>query len=190
MLSGGMGWGALFVILTGACDVLDGQLAKVQNSVTRFGTLLDATMDRVSEGFIYLGFLGYFGFRGEPAHAFFAYVSLVGSYLVSYVRARAELHVQSLTAGFWERPERLVFLILALAAGRPDRAVLVLAFFAPLTALQRVFVAWEAIEGRPCFWASWRGPLGALGKVLFWNYKRYSWQYDAYCMVAVLVVFL
>ena len=188
-LAGGQtGWAACWVFLMGACDCLDGQLARAQGRVTLYGQFLDATMDRISDALIFLGFILYFALEGQLFLVFLAFTAFTGSFLTSYTRARAELHFESCTAGFWERSERVVLLILGLVFGHVVQALWILAIFTNVTALHRMLVTQEALENKMGFWRNWKGPSALVGKVFFWEYPRYSWQYDIYCLVGIICV--
>ncbi len=93
------GMGHLFaagwvVLLSGFFDIIDGALARGTNQVTKFGGILDSTLDRLSEAVMLLGIMAYFLFNSGFEMAFWI-VLLIGltmifSFLVSYVRSRAE----------------------------------------------------------------------------------------------------
>lgn len=103
-------WGSLFVFIGGACDVLDGQVAREGRSETKFGALLDSTTDRYSEIFLYFGIGVYLiGVKAWLVCAIL-FFALAGSLMVSYVRARAEGLGEDCKVGFMQRPERLVAL--------------------------------------------------------------------------------
>ena len=70
--------------------VSTGQSARMTDRATKFGALFDSVMDRVSEAVVLLGLLWFYLDDGEQLGAVLVYVSIVGSTLVSYVRARAE----------------------------------------------------------------------------------------------------
>jgi len=102
---------ATFVITACALlDVLDGAMARARGHSTRFGALLDSTMDRVVDGAVF-GCLAYWlGTTGERATAAAALLCLVLGQLVSYVKARAEGLGLSADVGIAERFERLVII--------------------------------------------------------------------------------
>jgi len=108
--------GAGCLILAALCDVLDGQLARRTGRASRLGALLDSCLDRLGEGAVFLGLAIYLGPRG-PKWVAVAILALLCSSMISYARARAEGLGLDGKAGFLERPERLVLLILALAIG-------------------------------------------------------------------------
>ncbi|MFB6491003.1 MAG: CDP-alcohol phosphatidyltransferase family protein [Thermoproteus sp. AZ2] len=96
----------VFIAVVGALDVLDGAVARARGSPTRSGALLDSTLDRAADAVILL----YFPWR-SPA---LLTAALAGTFLISYVRARAEsLGLSMRGVGFMERGERLIYLFLA-----------------------------------------------------------------------------
>lgn len=155
-------WGGAVTILFSLFDMLDGQVARLGNMVSRFGALYDSVLDRYCE-LLTLGALSYFLIMaGYPAGALVSFVALVGSVMVSYVRARAEGVGIECKIGFMQRPERVVVTSIGcLACGiigltqpnSPNVAVTVLiiamaviAVFANITAFARVGVCRAALR--------------------------------------------
>jgi CDP-diacylglycerol--glycerol-3-phosphate 3-phosphatidyltransferase len=136
--------GAL-TLLAGAFDALDGAVARAGQRVTRFGGFLDSTLDRYSEAVLFGGLLVY-ALRAELGEipVVLSYVTVVGSLMVSYARARAEAAGVRLTAGVFARPERIVILALFLLLDRPVWALWLLAVATNLTVLQRAYLMWRA----------------------------------------------
>jgi CDP-diacylglycerol--glycerol-3-phosphate 3-phosphatidyltransferase len=89
-------------------DVLDGSMARARGHSTRFGALLDSTMDRVADGAVFGGLAWWFFSSDQDVHAAAALVCLVGGPVVSYVKARAEGLGFTCDVGIAERMERLV----------------------------------------------------------------------------------
>lgn len=147
-------WGAILVIFAGVFDMLDGALAKVTNRVTKFGGFLDSTMDRYSEVVIFLGLLIFYqthsntnAYGGELQGLILVYVSITGSLLVSYAKARAEGLGMECKVGWLPRPERIVIMAAGcLVANWWSPALLialwVLAVGTNLTAWQRIIYIW------------------------------------------------
>lgn len=99
--------GGLLLLLSGFADTLDGTVARLTHKTSRFGALLDSSLDRVAEFFIFFGLLIYF------RHQWVIYavmLALMGSIMVSYVKARAESLGAVRTAGLMQRPERIIVL--------------------------------------------------------------------------------
>jgi len=165
------GWfrrGAVLLAVAGLCDLLDGQLARRRGVPSRFGAFIDSTLDRLGEGIVLAGLAGFYisnlvelsldpllvaqqVSRGlEPrtwaAVAIAAIVALVGSFMVSYTRARAEGLGVTCKVGWFERPERLTLLVVAGLFGvgpvMPG-ALILLALLSFATAAQRVVHVWK-----------------------------------------------
>jgi CDP-diacylglycerol--glycerol-3-phosphate 3-phosphatidyltransferase len=106
---------ALSVVLGGLCDALDGVVARSTGTVSRYGALLDSTVDRISD---ILPLLGIVLFHAqEPALSVLPGVALVGSIVIPYARARAEALGAKLPSLFMRRPERVVLLVICLLLG-------------------------------------------------------------------------
>ncbi|MCK9290366.1 MAG: CDP-alcohol phosphatidyltransferase family protein [Bacteroidales bacterium] len=111
-------WFGVITLFGGLFDMLDGQLARLTNKTTVFGALYDSVLDRYSEMFMFLGISYYL-----VAHHYFlsslsAFIAMIGSIMVSYVRARAEALGVECTVGIMQRPERVLTVgISALFAG-------------------------------------------------------------------------
>lgn len=129
---------ALFLIISGFFDVLDGVLARLYGQVTVFGGFLDSLLDRYADAIIFVGII-----LGGLSNPFWGLLTLMGSLLVSYSRARAEATgVKMETIGLAERAERIIILVLAsfLTLAWKDAlqwSMIVLAFLTNLTVLQR-----------------------------------------------------
>lgn len=101
-------WGGAVCILFSLFDMLDGQVARLGNMVSRFGALYDSVLDRYCE-LLMLGSLSYFLIMADyPLGALVTFLALIGSIMVSYVRARAEGVGIECKIGFMQRPERVV----------------------------------------------------------------------------------
>lgn len=149
-------WAGALIIGFSLFDMLDGQVARLGNMESRFGALYDSVLDRYCE-LLTLGALSYFLIMaGYPVGALVTFVALVGSIMVSYVRARAEGVGIECKVGFMQRPERVVVTSVGcLACGitglaspnTPYAAMMILviamaiiAIFANITAFARVGV--------------------------------------------------
>jgi CDP-diacylglycerol--glycerol-3-phosphate 3-phosphatidyltransferase len=144
-------WAGVVLILAGTCDILDGALARSTNKSYTYGAFLDSTLDRYSEGAIYLGLAAYFVSMGGPLGRWLVLATLAalaGSFLVSYVRARAQSLGFTCDSGIFARPERVVVTVIGLIFGGYVlyAVVALLAVLTNLTALQRIREVW--LQGR------------------------------------------
>src|SRR6202453_4476403 len=110
--------GGSLMILSGLCDLLDGPVARRQGRVSLFGGFLDSIFDRYADLILFLGLLVYYSHVNRFGYAMLAGAAMAGSVMVSYAKARAESLVPSAEVGFWERPERLVLMILGALTNR------------------------------------------------------------------------
>jgi len=139
----------VFLLISGFCDALDGALARTYGETTIFGGFLDSLLDRYADAIVFSGII-----LGGLCHPFWGLVALVGSLLVSYVRARAEAAgVKMETVGLAERAERLIILVVASFLSvvwleALNWGVIVLAVLANLTVLQRVVYFYVASKRR------------------------------------------
>lgn len=181
------GWAGAVLLGAGTCDVLAGALARAKGKLTTFGAIYDSTLNHYSDFFIFFG-IAIGGLRALRADRFgLALAVTVGAVLTSYVRARAERHIERCDVGFTERPERLVAIIVGALIGHLDRALWVLVPLTHLTVIQRLLYTRHALGPQQPLPSGWRRMLRGL---LLWPYPRMSWQYDlvAGCIMALLIV--
>ncbi len=128
-------------------DVADGAVARQSGRVTRFGGFLDSLTDRYSDSLIFIGIALFF-----RDHYILIMVALVGSLLVSYTRARAEMEIEKCDVGFGERAERLLIIIAATVAEALFPGVnalywglVLLAVITHLTVVQRIVFTYRKL---------------------------------------------
>ncbi len=131
-----------------ALDFLDGSLARATGRATPFGSVFDATMDRLSEAAVLFGLLWFFSDRGAREEELLIFAAVVASIMVSYLRARAEVIGLKLREGVFTRTERVLLLGGGLIVHDAlDENVITpvlwaLALIAGFTALQRLAMVW------------------------------------------------
>jgi len=158
--TGAFFWGGCLVLLAGACDALDGVLARKTGKVSRFGAFIDSVFDRFGEVLIFLGLIWHFAggygvanpdgsYSSEiqsPITVLFAALAVTGSLMVSYTRARAEGLGLECKVGWIQRPERMIILIIgSWLGGFPligdflmKTTIFALAVLGNITAVQRI----------------------------------------------------
>lgn len=105
-----IGWGGAMILFAGIFDMIDGRLARVSNTSSKFGAFYDSVLDRYSEMFMFLGICYYLVAHHYLFSSFFAFLALIGSSMVSYTRARAEGLGIKCDIGWMQRPERIVII--------------------------------------------------------------------------------
>lgn len=145
---GNLLYGALFLILGGVLDVLDGAVARASGTTSAFGGVLDSVCDRYADAIVFAGMI--YGFVNNTIQGtgfliegwLWCVFAMIGSYLVSYTRARAEAAgVSKLDIGLAERSERIIILILGALSGFLLQALVLIAILTHITFIQRVMGA-------------------------------------------------
>jgi CDP-diacylglycerol--glycerol-3-phosphate 3-phosphatidyltransferase len=139
--------GGGMMLLAGLCDLLDGPVARRQGRVSLFGAFLDSILDRYADLILFLGLLVYYSHVNRFGYAMLAGAAMAGSVMVSYAKARAESLVPTSEVGFWERPERLVLMILGALTNRMDVVLWILAIGPNITVIHRILHTWKQTKG-------------------------------------------
>ena len=141
--------GGLLILFSGVFDALDGGVARAKGRITPFGGVLDSVCDRYSDGLMFLGIMAG-AINGRLSFTpvlgidgwLWAGFALIGSFLVSYTRARAEsAGCRKLSIGIAERTERMLILALGALSGFLGWALVLIAIFSHITIIQRVLRA-------------------------------------------------
>lgn len=135
--------GAGLMLFAGIFDMLDGSLARAKGQTTKFGGILDSTLDRLAEAAILMGLLILYLDKDSTWEPVLIYLTLVSSVSVSYVRARAEGVGLKCEVGIFTRAERVIVLAIGIFITHwIDEAMIVtlsiLAALASVTVLQRL----------------------------------------------------
>jgi len=144
----------LIIILAGIFDILDGRVARITNSVTKFGAFFDSVLDRYSDIAIFLGLMVYYSKGQRLTYMILSGVVLMGAVMTSYTRARAESLIPLCKVGFMERPERLVLLIIGALSNRMAPVLWIMALFSNLTVIHRITYTWKQASNieQPARW--------------------------------------
>jgi len=136
--------GGVLVLVAGLFDLLDGALARFTEQATRFGAILDSVVDRISEAAILCGLLiWYIPQEGAGLEIVLIFVVLIGSFLISYIRARAEGLGWQCQVGLFTRAERVIVLAIGLLVNQIFIALCVLVVFVFITVVQRLVYLWK-----------------------------------------------
>ena len=169
--------GAL-IVLSSACDMLDGAVARIGAKGTAFGAFLDSTLDRYSDFAVYAGIAAAYTLA-RPANVTFvllAMLALFNALMISYTRARAEDIIQFCTVGYWQRGERSAAILIATFAGNVPALLLQQAALPLLTVLRRIAHTKAVIDGGTPITDPRKG--GWLLKIRLWRWPRMTVPYD------------
>lgn len=139
--------GASLIILAGFFDILDGAMARNCRATSSFGSFLDSVIDRYSDLILLVGLLIFYSRQGNDLYQVLVGLSLMGTALVPYTRARAEIIIPQCNVGIMERPERILLIFLGAAIPSIMPIVIwILAVLTNLTVVQRVLYTRRQME--------------------------------------------
>ncbi len=143
-------FGGILVLAGGVFDILDGVVARVTKRSSRFGAFLDSVLDRYSDAFILLGVgLNLFN-RNDHTGAVLCLGTLIGSFLISYSRARAEGLGEDCKNGLLERPERIILISFGAITGLITPVLWLLVILTHFTVCQRIYHVWRITLKKSC----------------------------------------
>lgn len=143
----------VLLLLAGVFDMADGALARVKDAASEFGDFLDATLDRLAEASVGLGLLWHALAKGDDVQVGLIYAVVLGSVMISYARARAEVLKLDCEVGLMARPERIVILAVGLLLAQVTREValtvilVVLCLSTYYTVAQRIVHVYRVTRG-------------------------------------------
>ena len=137
--------GGLVFLFASVMDMLDGAVARLKGAESVFGAALDSLADRLGEAIVLLGAAALFLNRDSDAGVLLAFLALVSSFSVSYLRARGEgLGVAMKESGLFTRTERVLALTIGLLTGWLVPALSVIIALSVVSLAQRVYALWKA----------------------------------------------
>lgn len=166
------------LVLSSACDMLDGAVARLGGGSSQFGAFLDSTIDRFSDFAVYAGVAFHYAWR-QPANLTFVLLGMVAffnAFMISYTRARAEDLIEFCTVGYWQRGERSTAILIATFAYNVPALLLQQAILPMLTVLRRVGYTRAVLAGRQHPIDPRGGPLHL--RLRLWRWPRKTIPYD------------
>jgi CDP-diacylglycerol---glycerol-3-phosphate 3-phosphatidyltransferase len=139
-------WAGVILLIGTPLDAVDGAVARAMQRKDKFGALFDSTLDRYADGFIFMGLAYYFSGRDNQSAVLLSMSALLGSLLVSYVRARAEGLNFECKEGLFTRMERVFVILAMLLTGWVVPGLWILAVGTNVTVLQRVWYVYRSIK--------------------------------------------
>ena len=140
-VAGGVVW-----FLGGSLDTLDGTMARRQGVMSTYGSFLDSTTDRISDGVMFAALIFYFAENGDPLNAAITAIALLSAVLTSYARAKAESLGVKCKGGLVTRGERVFVIGIGLLVGQIIPALYVLFVLSLITVWQRISEAKEQLH--------------------------------------------
>lgn len=137
--------GGLFILIGGFFDLLDGAVARSNNLNSRFGAFLDSTLDRIADFLIFFGIGFYFANSSNLEGMILTSGCLLGAFMISYIRARAEGLGIKCNVGLMERPERIVLISIGCLSGLIFYVMILLFVLTYITVIQRLLHVYKSV---------------------------------------------
>jgi CDP-diacylglycerol--glycerol-3-phosphate 3-phosphatidyltransferase len=138
VIRGFLAWAGVVTLFSGLFDFLDGSMARLRGESSSYGAFVDSVTDRYSEFVLFFALMFYFYQQQNLFSCIGVTLAVIGSVMVSYVRARGESLGYSVKIGILSRLERYIVLVPGLLFNIPAIAVWIIGVLANFTALQRI----------------------------------------------------
>jgi len=173
----------VIMIVANIFDFIDGKVAHITNTVSRFGAFWDSTWDRVSDIALFLGLIYLYADLRRTDYVMVAPLAMLFSIMTSYARARAESLIEKCKVGFMERPERIVLFMIGAFTDRMAAVLWVILVLSIITVSNRIHYTWIVLNNRPM-------PEGWFARFFFWRDERATIPYDIWVVVILGFVWL
>jgi len=179
----------VIMIAANIFDFIDGNVAQITNTVSRFGAFWDSTLDRFSDIALFLGLIYLYAGMRRTDYVMVASLAMMFSIMTSYARARAESLIEKCKVGFMERPERIVLFMIGAFTNRMGAVLWVILILSIFTVADRIYYTYLVLNAKPV-------PRGAslpgkfLTRAWFWTDERTTLPYDLMVIAILMFVWL
>src|SRR5678816_375959 len=180
----------VIMIVANIFDFIDGKVAHITNTVSRFGAFWDSTLDRFSDIALFLGLIYLYASLRRTDYVMVASLAMMFSIMTSYARARAESLIDKCKVGFMERPERIVlFMIGAFPPYRMAAVLWVILILSIVTVANRIHYTYLVLNDKAI-------PAGSnlvtkvFWRAFFWRDERGTLPYDLWVIAILAFVWL
>jgi CDP-diacylglycerol--glycerol-3-phosphate 3-phosphatidyltransferase len=179
----------IIVVVANIFDFIDGKVAHLTNTASRFGAFWDSTLDRLSDIALFLGLIYLYSHLGRTGYVMVASLAMMFTILTSYTRARAESLIDKCKVGFMERPERIVLFMIGAFTNRMAGVLWVILVLSIFTVADRIYYTYLVLNNRAVPRGS--NPVSALlWRALFWRDERGTLPYDIWVVAILAFVWL
>src|ERR1700741_3202232 len=173
----------VIMIVANIFDFIDGKVAHLTNTVSRFGAFWDSTLDRFSDIALFLGLIYLYADLRRTDYVMVAALAMMFSIMTSYARARAESLIEKCKVGFMERPERIVLFMIGAFTDRMAGVMWVVLILSIVTVANRIYYTYLELNRLPM--PSTAGATGTFWQAFFWRDERATLAYDLW-VIAIL----
>jgi len=180
----------VIMIVANIFDFIDGKVAHITNTVSRFGAFWDSTLDRFSDIALFLGLIYLYASLRRTDYVMVASLAMMFSIMTSYARARAESLIDKCKVGFMERPERIVlFMIGAFPPYRMAAVMWVILILSIVTVANRIHYTYLVLNNKPI--PSGSNVISSIfWRAVFWRDERGTLPYDLWVIAILAFVWL
>src|SRR5678816_1850686 len=177
------------MIVANIFDFIDGKVAFITNTVSRFGAFWDSTLVRFSDIALFLGLIYLYASLRRTDYVMVTALAMMFSIMTSYARARAESLIEKCKVGFMERPERIVLFMIGAFTNRMAAVMWVILILAIVTVENRIHYTYLVLNDKPM-------PRGAniftrvFWRAFFWRDDRASVPYDLWVIAILAFIWL
>ncbi len=177
------------MIVANIFDFIDGKVAHITNTVSRFGAFWDSTLDRFSDIALFLGLVYLYASLRRTDYVMIAALAMMFSIMTSYARARAESLIDKCKVGFMERPERIVLFMIGAFTNRMGAVLWVILILSIVSVVNRIHYTYLALNDRPIPAGS--NPFAKVfWRAFFWRDERTTIPYDLWVVAILAFVWL
>jgi CDP-diacylglycerol--glycerol-3-phosphate 3-phosphatidyltransferase len=179
----------LIIIVGNIFDFIDGKVALITNTVSRFGAFWDSTLDRFSDISLFLGLIYLYAHLGRTGYVMVASLAMMFTIMTSYTRARAESLIEKCKVGFMERPERIVLFMIGALTNRMAAILWVILVLSVVTVADRIYYTYLVLNNKAMPTGS--NPISSLlWRAFFWRDDRGTLPYDLWVVAILAFVWL
>ena len=186
----------VIMIVANIFDFIDGKVAHITNTVSRFGAFWDSTLDRFSDIALFLGLIYLYASLRRTDYVMVASLAMMFSIMISYARARAESLIEKCKVGFMERPERIVLIWIGCFPSPfppfnfPMAAALwVILILSIVTVANRIHYTYLVLNNKPIPTGS-NALARVFSRAFFWRDERGSLPYDLWVIAILAFIWL
>src|ERR671919_1210555 len=139
----------VIMLVANIFDFIDGKVAHITNTVSRFGAFWDSTLDRFSDIALFLGLIYLYADLRRTDYVMVAALAMMFSIMTSYARARAESLIEKCKVGFMERPERIVLFMIGAFTNRMGAVLWVILVLSIFTVADRIYYTYLVLDAKP-----------------------------------------
>ena len=179
----------VIMIVANIFDFIDGKVAHITNTVSRFGAFWDSTLDRFSDIALFLGLIHLYANLHRTDYVMVAALAMMFSIMTSYARARAESLIEKCKVGFMERPERIVLVMIGAFTDRMAGVLWVILVLSIVTVANRIHYTYLVLNSKPIPTGS-NVVVAAFSRAFFWRDERSTLPYDLWVIAILAFVWL